>query len=80
MAGGEAPAPGLRQDGRRGAYQASASSPMTSGCKLISAATEMTGQVTGVDFTGSEPVLIVGGARVNLSAVLSVRAITEQAA
>jgi flagellar basal-body rod modification protein FlgD len=42
--------------------------------KLVSAATEMTGEVTGVDFTGSEPVLIVGGARVNLSAVMSVRA------
>lgn len=41
--------------------------------KLVSAATEMTGEVTGVDFTGTEPVLIVGGARVNMSAVLSVR-------
>jgi len=41
---------------------------------LISVATEMTGEVTGVDFAGSEPVLIVGNARVNLSAVLSVRA------
>ena len=36
-------------------------------------ATEMTGEVTGVDFTGSEPVLIVGTAKVNLSAVLAVR-------
>lgn len=44
--------------------------------KLIPVATEMTGEVTGIDFTGSEPVLIVGGARVNLSAVLSVRAKT----
>ena len=33
----------------------------------------MTGEVTGVDFTGSEPVLIVGTAKVNLSAVLAVR-------
>jgi flagellar basal-body rod modification protein FlgD len=41
--------------------------------KLISVATEMTGEVTGVDFTGTEPVLIVGTARVNLSAVMSVR-------
>lgn len=44
--------------------------------KLIPVATEMTGEVTGVDFSGSEPVLIVGNARVNLSAVLSVRAKT----
>jgi flagellar basal-body rod modification protein FlgD len=41
--------------------------------KLIDVATEMTGEVTGVDFTGSEPVLMVGTARVNLSAVVSVR-------
>jgi flagellar basal-body rod modification protein FlgD len=44
---------------------------------LIDVATEMTGQVTGVDFSGTEPVLIVGTARVNLSSVLSVRAATE---
>ncbi len=41
--------------------------------QLIQAATEMTGEVTGVDLTGSEPVLMVGSARVNMSAVLSVR-------
>ena len=46
---------------------------------LIDVATEMTGEVTGVDFSGSEPVLIVGTGRVNLSAVLSVRAKTEAA-
>jgi len=46
--------------------------------KLVSVATEMTGEVTGVDFSGSEPVLIVGNARVNLSAVLSVRAKTAE--
>lgn len=44
--------------------------------RLVDVLTEMTGQVTGVDFTGSEPVLIVGNARVNLSSVLSVRAAT----
>jgi flagellar basal-body rod modification protein FlgD len=44
--------------------------------KLIEVATEMTGEVTGVDLTGSEPILIVGTARVNMSAVLSVRAKT----
>ncbi len=43
---------------------------------LVSVATEMTGEVTGIDFAGSEPVLIVGGARVNLSSVLSVRSKT----
>ena len=42
--------------------------------QLIDVATDMTGEVTGVDLTGSEPVLIVGSARVNMSAVLSVRA------
>jgi flagellar basal-body rod modification protein FlgD len=41
---------------------------------MVGVATEMTGEVTGVDFTGSEPVLLVGSARVNMSAVLSVRA------
>jgi flagellar basal-body rod modification protein FlgD len=43
---------------------------------LVDVLTEMTGEVTGVDLTGSEPVLIVGNARVNLSSVLSVRATT----
>jgi flagellar basal-body rod modification protein FlgD len=42
--------------------------------RLVNVATEMTGDVTGVDLTGSEPVLIVGTARVNMSSVLSVRA------
>ena len=44
--------------------------------KLIDVATEMTGEVTGVDLTGSEPILLVGTAKVNMSAVLSVRAKT----
>lgn len=43
---------------------------------LVDVLTEMTGEVTGVDFTGTEPVLLVGNARVNLSSVLSVRAPT----
>ena len=47
---------------------------------LVDVLTEMTGTVTGVDFTGSEPVLIVGNARVNLSGVLSVRTATADAA
>jgi flagellar basal-body rod modification protein FlgD len=46
--------------------------------KLVGVATEMTGEVTGVDFTGSEPVLIVGNARVNMSSVMSVRAKTAE--
>ncbi|HEV7276513.1 MAG TPA: flagellar hook assembly protein FlgD [Devosiaceae bacterium] len=44
--------------------------------KLVNVATEMTGEVTGVDLTGSEPVLIVGTARVNMSSVMSIRAKT----
>jgi len=44
--------------------------------KLVDVLTEMTGEVTGVDLTGSEPVLLVGNARVNMSSVLSVRAAT----
>jgi flagellar basal-body rod modification protein FlgD len=36
----------------------------------------MVGEVTGVDFTGSEPVLLIGSARVNLSSVNSVKAKT----
>ena len=34
--------------------------------------TEFSGVVTGVDFTGSEPVLLIGNSRVNLSGVTSV--------
>ena len=41
--------------------------------KTINVSTETTGTVTGVDFTGSEPVLLVGNSRVNLSGVTSVR-------
>ena len=40
--------------------------------KSVGVTTEMTGVVTGVDFTGSEPVLLVGKARVNISGVTSV--------
>ena len=41
--------------------------------KTINVSTDTTGTVTGVDFTGSEPVLLVGKARLNLSGVTSVR-------
>jgi flagellar basal-body rod modification protein FlgD len=40
--------------------------------KQINVSTETTGVVTGVDFTGSEPVLLVGKSRLNLSGVTSV--------
>jgi flagellar basal-body rod modification protein FlgD len=40
--------------------------------KSVNVSTETTGVVTGVDFTGSEPVLLVGKARLNLSGVTSV--------
>ncbi len=69
---------GIGSDGNRkpdGSYSVTIEARNKEG-KLIEVATEMTGEVTGVDFTGSEPVLIVGTGRVNLSAVLSVRAKT----
>ncbi len=44
--------------------------------KLVPITTQTTGVVSGVDFTGSEPVLLVGVSRVNLSSVKSVRATT----
>ncbi len=40
--------------------------------KNVPVSTELSGKVTGVDFTGSEPVLLIGTARVNLSGVTSV--------
>jgi flagellar basal-body rod modification protein FlgD len=70
---------GVSNDGRKqdeGSYTITIEARNQDG-KLIDVATEMTGEVTGVDFTGSEPVLMVGTARVNMSAVLSVRAKTE---
>ena len=70
---------GVGNDGKPrpdGSYTVTIEARDSSTGKLISVATEMTGEVTGVDFTGSEPVLIVGGARVNMSAILSVRAKT----
>ena len=70
---------GVGTDGTKradGSYTLSVEARDSSG-NLIDVATEMTGEVTGVDFSGSEPVLIVGTARVNLSGVLSVRQKTE---
>ncbi len=66
---------GIGSDGRKrpdGSYSVTIEARDAEG-KLVNVATQMTGEVTGVDFSGSEPVLIVGGAKVNLSSVLSVR-------
>ncbi|VAW18342.1 Flagellar basal-body rod modification protein FlgD [hydrothermal vent metagenome] len=41
----------------------------------ISVSTTITGEVTGVEFDGAEPVLIVGTSRINLSSVKSVSAL-----
>ncbi|MBN9310867.1 MAG: flagellar hook assembly protein FlgD [Devosia sp.] len=70
---------GIGNDGKQkpeGSYTVSIEARDSATGKLVDVATEMTGEVTGVDFTGSEPVLIVGGGRVNLSSILSVRART----
>jgi flagellar basal-body rod modification protein FlgD len=70
---------GIGNDGKTkpdGSYTVSIEARDTATGKLVPVATEMTGEVTGIDFSGSEPVLIVGGARVNMSAILSVRAKT----
>jgi flagellar basal-body rod modification protein FlgD len=40
--------------------------------KSVNISTQSTGVVTGVDFTGTEPVLLVGTSRLNLSGVISV--------
>jgi flagellar basal-body rod modification protein FlgD len=71
---------GIDNDGRQrpdGTYSVTIEARDSSG-KIVDVATEMTGEVTGIDFSGSEPVLIVGGARVNLSAIMSVRAKTAE--
>lgn len=71
---------GISNDGNRkadGTYYVTIEARDADG-RLINVATEMTGEVTGVDFTGTEPVLIVGNARVNMSGVMSVRAKTAE--
>ena len=71
---------GIGSDGRKkpdGSYSVTIEGRDSDG-KLVNVATQMTGEVTGVDFSGSEPVLVVGGARVNLSSVMSVRQKTAQ--
>lgn len=44
--------------------------------KVVAVATQMSGEVTGIDFSGSEPVLQLGTGRVLLSAVKTVTAKT----
>lgn len=66
---------GLGSDGQAkpdGTYSIGIDARDTSG-RLVSVSTTMQGTVTGVDFTGSEPVLMVGAARINLTSVLSVK-------
>jgi flagellar basal-body rod modification protein FlgD len=41
--------------------------------KNVPISTEFTGTVTGIDFTGTEPVLLIGSTRVNISGVTSIR-------
>lgn len=66
---------GIGTDGKArpdGSYSISIDARDAEG-KLVSVSTQMQGTVTGVDFSGSEPVLMIGAARVNLSAVTAVR-------
>ncbi len=42
--------------------------------KTVPISTQFTGVVTGVDFTGNEPVLLIGSTRVNLSTVKAITA------
>ncbi len=44
--------------------------------KSVAITTQTSGTVTGVDFTGTEPVLLLGNTRVNLSSVASVSSVT----
>ena len=44
--------------------------------KSVAISTQMSGVVTGIDFTGTEPVLLIGSSRVNLSGVTAVKATT----
>ncbi len=41
--------------------------------KTVPITTEFSGTVTGIDFTGNEPVLLIGTSRVNISGVTSIR-------
>ncbi|RYE09823.1 MAG: flagellar hook assembly protein FlgD [Hyphomicrobiales bacterium] len=45
--------------------------------KNVPISTEFSGVVTGVDFTGTEPVLLIGTTRVNLSGITSIRSVSQ---
>ena len=47
--------------------------------KSVPISTQFTGTVTGVDFTGTEPVLLIGTTRVNLSGVIAIKTPTPPA-
>jgi flagellar basal-body rod modification protein FlgD len=69
---------GIGNDGKAkadGAYSLKISAKDSDG-KVVSVATQMAGEVTGVDFSGGEPVLLLGTGRVTLSAVNTVSAKT----
>jgi flagellar basal-body rod modification protein FlgD len=69
---------GVGSDGKSradGSYSIKISARDSDG-KVVSVATQMSGEVTGVDFSGSEPVLMLGTGRVTLSAVKTVVAKT----
>ncbi len=65
---------GVGSDGKTkpdGAYTIKVSAKDSDG-KTVAVSTQMSGEVTGVDFTGTEPVLLLGTGRVTLSSVLKV--------
>ncbi len=56
-----------------GSYQISVDGRDTDG-NYVPVTTEMSGKVDSVDFTGSEPFLMIGGAHISLSSVKTVKA------
>jgi flagellar basal-body rod modification protein FlgD len=65
---------GIGSDGRTkpdGAYTVTMEGRDADG-KLVDVSTKMSGKVTGIDFSGTEPVLLVGSSRVNISSVSAV--------
>ena len=66
---------GKRTDGTTappGTYTISMTGTNVEG-RNVPISTEFTGTVTGIDFTGNEPVLLIGTTRVNISGVTSIR-------
>jgi len=62
-----------------GTYTISISGTNVEG-RNVPISTEFSGTVTGIDFTGSEPVLLIGTTRVNISGVTSIRTAPPAAA